>query len=341
MKRRRAALKAIFSYLAPEKLTNNMLAERFPDWNIDKAYQNTGVAVRSIAAADQCTSDLGIIAAEKMFAAGVCNPQDIDFLLFCTQTPDYFLPASACLMQDRLGLPTSCGAFDFNLGCSGYVYGLALGKGLIEAGLAENVLLIVGDTPSKAINPRDKGALALFSDGASATLLTALTSEDELIGPFVFGTDGKGAKNLIIPAGAFRQRSCPETRAERMDNDGNVRSPEQLFMDGAEIFNFTLQAIPPLVNRLLENAGLIWSEIDYVIFHQANQFMLEALRRKIKIPKEKFALILETHGNTSSASIPMALEIALQEGRIAKGNKILISGFGVGYSMAAAIITLI
>jgi len=340
MKRRRAAVTAIYSYLAGKKLTNEILAQQFPDWDIDKAFQNTGVAVRSVAEKDQCTSDLGIIAAQKLFASGICGPNNIEFLLFCTQTPDYFLPASACIIQDRLGLPTSCGAFDFNLGCSGYVYGLALAKGLIEGGLVNNVLLIVGDTPSKAVNMQDRGALALFSDGAAATFVTGVDSEEELIGPFLFGTDGLGAKNLIIPAGGFRIRSSPETKTEKDDGTGNIRSMEDLFMDGAEIFNFSLQTVPKSVNQLLEKAAISIEAIDYVVFHQANKFMLEALRRKIKIPKEKFGLILETHGNTSSATIPMAIEVALEEGKIDKGAKVLVAGFGVGYSWATGLIKL-
>ena len=165
--------------------------------------------------------------------------------------------------------------------------------------------------------------------------------EEELIGPFLFGTDGRGAKNLIMPAGAFRTRSCPETRIEKDDGTGNIRSMEDLFMDGAEIFNFSLQTVPKSVKQLMENMGIKIEDIDYFAFHQANKFMLEALRRKIKIPQEKFGLILETHGNTSSASIPMAIEVALEEGKIHKGARILVAGFGVGYSWATGMIKLV
>ena len=341
MRSKKAVIKAIKSYLPPTKLTNEDLARKFPDWDIDKTFQNTGVAVRSIAAPDQCTSDLGIIAAEKLFQSGICKPEEIDFLIFCTQTPDYFLPASACIIQTRLGLGTGCGAFDFNLGCSGYVYGLALSKSLVEAGLADNVLLIVGDTPSKTINPKDRGPLALFSDGASATLISSVTDEDEFIGPFVFGTDGTGAKNLIIPSGGFRLPPSQDTALEKDDGSGNIRSAEELFMDGAEIFNFSLQTVPKMIHQLLTKASLTMEELDLVIFHQANKFMLESLRRKIKIPKEKFLINLEFVGNTSSATIPMALEEWLDSGKLNKGNKVLVAGFGVGYSWAASIITIL
>jgi 3-oxoacyl-[acyl-carrier-protein] synthase III len=341
MKSKKAVLKAIKSYLPPTKLTNEDLAKQFPDWDIEKTFQNTGVAVRSIASPDQCTSDLGIIAAEKLFKSGICKPEDIDFLIFCTQTPDHFLPASACIIQSRLGLGTACGALDFNLGCSGYVYGLALSKSLVEDGLANNVLLIVGDTPSKTINPKDRGPLALFSDGASATFISSITDEKEFIGPFVFGTDGTGFKNLIIPAGGFRLPPNPDTAIAKNDGSGNFRSAEELFMDGAEIFNFSLQTVPKMIHQLLTKANLTMEELDLVIFHQANKFMLESLRRKIKIPKEKFLINLEFVGNTSSATIPMALEEWIENGKIHKGGKVLVAGFGVGYSWAASIVTII
>jgi 3-oxoacyl-[acyl-carrier-protein] synthase-3 len=338
MKSKKAVLKAIKSYLPPTKLTNEDLAKKFPDWDLEKTFQNTGVAIRSIAAPDQCTSDLGVIAAQNLFNSGICKPEDIDFLLFCTQFPDYFLPASACTIQSRLGLRTNCGALDFNLGCSGYVYGLALSKSLIEDDLANKVLLIVGDTLSKAINPNDRGSLALFSDGASATLISSTIDEKEFIGPFLFGTDGTGAKNLIIPAGGFRKPRNQDTAIARDDGSGNFRSAEDLFMDGAEIFNFSLQTVPRSINRLLERCQLTLEEVDYFVFHQANKFMLEALRRKIKIPKEKFSINLAEYGNTSSATIPIALEVAWENGLIKKNSRVLLCGFGVGYSWATTLI---
>jgi 3-oxoacyl-[acyl-carrier-protein] synthase III len=341
MKFKKAAIKAIKSYLPPTILTNEDLAREFPDWDVEKTFQNTGVAVRHIAGPDECTSDLGVKAAQELFASGACSPAEIDFLLFCTQSPDYFLPASACLIQDRLDIPQTCGAFDFNLGCSGYVYGLALAKSLIETDLATNVLLIAGDTSTKGINPKDKGVRSLFSDGASATLITSFESEGELIGPFIFGTDGKGAKNLIIPVGGWRCRPTPESAIAHDDGTGNIRSAQDLFMDGAEIFNFSLQTVPKSIKQLLEKCQVTIEEIDFFVFHQANKFMLEALRRKIKIPKEKFSLNLENYGNTSSATIPMALEVAIDEGKINNGSKVVICGFGVGYSWAAALIKIV
>jgi 3-oxoacyl-[acyl-carrier-protein] synthase-3 len=337
----KAGIKAIVTHLPSKKLTNDDLAKIYPDWDVQKTYENTGVAVRRIAEPDECTSDLGVKAAQELFSRGACTPSEIDFLLFCTQGPDYLLPASSCIMQDRLGLPQTCGAFDFNLGCSGYVYGLALAKGLIETNMAAKVLFIVGDTPSKSINPRDRSALPLFGDAASATLIIGCETEEELIGPFVFGTDGKGARNLIIPAGGVRIRPTPETAIPHDDGTGNFRSQQDLFMDGIEIFNFSLQTVPKSISQLLEKCQLNLEDIDLFVFHQANKFMLEALRRKIKIPQEKFIINLEDYGNTSSATIPMALEAALANGKISNNSKVLLCGFGVGYSWATTLIKMI
>ena len=198
----KAMIKAIRSFLPETKLTNQQLAEEFPDWEMEKTYQNTGVAERRIAAADECASDFAVKAAQLLFDSGIIGPKEIDFLLFCTQGPDYILPTTACIIQDRLGLPTTCGALDFNLGCSGFVYGIALAKTLIETRLATNVLFLVGDASTKSVNPRDRGVRALFSDGVSAVLITPdRDDEEELIGPFVFGTDGRGGKKSDYSGG--------------------------------------------------------------------------------------------------------------------------------------------
>jgi 3-oxoacyl-[acyl-carrier-protein] synthase-3 len=335
---RKARLKAITSYTPKNLLTNETLAQRYPQWDMKKIYENTGVAVRPVVGPEECTSDLGIKAAQKLFDRGEYQKNLIDFILFGTQTPDYYLPASACVMQDRLGLPKTCGALDFNLGCSGYVYGLALAKTLIEANLANNILLIVGDTLSKVVSPQDRSALPLFGDAASATLISVIESHDEEIGPFIFGTDGKGAKNLIIPAGGFRLRPGPETEEMKEDQSGCSRCQENLFMDGAEIFNFALRTVPKAVNLLLDRSSLQREDVDLFILHQANKIMLEALRRKMKIPQEKFCINLEKIGNTSSATIPMALETAIDQGRLTRGKKVLMVGFGVGYSWAAGML---
>jgi 3-oxoacyl-[acyl-carrier-protein] synthase III len=336
--KKRAAIKAIASYLPESKLTNEQLAAEFGDWHANQILSKTGVAVRGVAAADECASDLGVAAAKSLFASGKGLPEEIDFLIFCTQSPDYFTPTTACVMQDRLGLRTSCGAIDINQGCSGYVYGLALAKSLVEAGTAENVLLVTADTYTKFINRRDRSLLTLFGDGAAATMVGPVLSESELIGPFVLGTDGRGASQIMVKAGGLRCPLTPETAVEREDSSGNWRSDQNLFMDGADVFGFALKTVPQALGQLMEKSGLTFDQIDFFIPHQANKFMLERLRAKMKIPAEKFWIDMEDCGNTVSSTIPIALESALQQGRVKRGDRVALVGFGVGYSWGAAMV---
>jgi 3-oxoacyl-[acyl-carrier-protein] synthase III len=337
---KKAAITGIATYLPETLLTNEQLASELERWDSVEILDKTGIAVRHIAAVDECSSDMGIAAAKNLFAQGICAPADIDYLLFCTQSPDYFLPTSACLIQNQLGLRTACGAIDFNQGCSGFVYGLSLAKGLIETGLANNVLLITAETYSKYLNPRDRSVRTIFGDGAAAVLIQSVESEIDLIGPFVFGTDGRGANNLIVPAGGLRRRIDANTAIEHEDG-GNWRSAQNLFMDGPEIFNFTLQAVPAAVSQLLQKSEQTSDQVDYFVFHQANKFMLERLRNKMKIPSEKFWLDLENTGNTVSSTIPIALQQARQNGKIMPGAQVMLLGFGVGYSWAGALIRII
>ena len=194
---KRACIKAIASHFPERQLTNDQLAAELGDWDSQKIYEKTGIVSRHIASEDECASDLAIAAAKKLFASGACSPDDIDFLLFCTQSPDYFLPATACIIQERLGLRTDCGAIDFNQGCSGFVYGLSLTKNLIEGGDARNVLLLTAETYSKLINRRDRSVRTVFGDAAAATLVRGVESDEPFLGPFVFGTDGRGAPGQL------------------------------------------------------------------------------------------------------------------------------------------------
>jgi 3-oxoacyl-[acyl-carrier-protein] synthase-3 len=337
----RAAIAAIRSFLPEKKLTNEQLAEQFGDWHASQILSKTGVAVRGIAGEDECASDLGVAAAKRLFDEGICAPDEIDFLIFCTQSPDYFTPTTACVMQNSLGLRTSCGAVDINQGCSGYIYGLALAKSLVEAGTAQTVLLVTADTYMKFINPRDRSLLTLFGDGAAATLIRTVASEDELLGPFVLGTDGRGANQIIVKAGGLRTRPTPETAVEKEDSSGNWRSDENLFMDGADVFSFALRTVPPTLQSLLEKSGLTLDQIDFVIPHQANKFVLERLRAKLKFPADKFWIDMENSGNTVSSTIPIALESALQQRRVKPGDRVALVGFGVGYSWGATLMRVV
>jgi 3-oxoacyl-[acyl-carrier-protein] synthase-3 len=289
---------------------------------------------------EECSSDLGVLAAEKLFASGACSPKDIDYLLFCTQSPDYYLPTTACLLQHRLGIPTSAGALDFNLGCSGFVYGLGIAKGLIETGQASRLLLVTAETYSKFMHPGDRSVRTIFGDGAAATLVEAVSDvpNDSVgwIGPFVVGTDGSGASNLIVPAGGLRQPRSPDTARVVADSQGNLRSADNLFMNGPEIFSFTLRVVPKAVRDLLVRSGKTLDQVDLFVFHQANKYMLDHLRKKLDIAPERFWLDLHKYGNTVSSTVPIALKDAMSQGRLRRGANVVIAGFGVGYSWAVA-----
>jgi len=335
---RTARLRAISSFLPDAVLSNDTLAELYPGWSAEKILEKTGVRERRIAAPGETAADLAYGAALKLFAEAGVEPGEIDFLLFCTQAPDYILPTTACLLQARLGLRQDCGALDFNLGCSGFVYGLALAKGLIESRAANRVLLLTADTYSRFIHPGDKSVRTLFGDGAAASLIEAVETDRVMIGPFVFGTDGRGASNLMVPTGAARRARDAETAAETTDESGNVRSLDNLYMNGGAIVAFTLRAVPAAIDKLLVTAGLSLDDIDLFVFHQASAFILDKLRGKIGIPPERFVVELETCGNTVSSTIPIALE--RQVGQPTGDRLAMLVGFGVGYSWAAACVRL-
>ena len=333
-----ASVSAIEYYLPEKTVSTEDLAAEFPEWTVAKIDQKTGIRDRHIAAQGECSSDLGVAAAKKLFESGACQPGEIDYLLFCTQSPDYFLPTTACLIQDRLGIPTTAGALDFNLGCSGFVYGLGLAEGLISSGQATRLLLLTAETYSKFLHIGDRSARTIFGDAGAATLLVACKAEVPLIGPFVYGTDGRGGPNLVVPSGGMRLPRTAESGVPFEDASGNVRSQDNLYMNGAEIFTFTLDAVPESVEALLKKAGLALADIDLFAFHQANKYMLEHLRKRLKIAPEKFQLTMGHCGNTVSSTIPIALKHAVLEGRLHPGDLVMLVGFGVGYSWGAALV---
>jgi len=327
---------ANIEYYLPEKIiTNDQLAKQFPDWPSEKIEKKVGIRERHIVKEDETALDLALEAGKKILKN--YDRDKIDFLLFCTQSPDYYLPTSACILQDKLGLKTNIGAFDFNLGCSGFVYGLALAKSLINSNIAKNILLITSETYTKHIHSKDKSNRTIFGDAAAAIIIEK--SEEEQIGEFVLGTDGSGYKNLIVPNGGLRDRYNPHAQ-EIDDESGSIRTDNNLYMNGPEIFNFTIKAVPKVVAETLVKNSITLDDLDYVIFHQANKYMNEYLRKKINIPKEKFYLNLLHTGNTVSATIPIAMKDALEHKTIKKGDKVLLVGFGVGYSWGGAIVTI-
>jgi len=323
-------------YYLPEKIiTNDQLAKEFPAWSSEKIEKKVGIRERHIVNEDETALDLALKAAEKVLKN--YNKDKIDFLFFCTQSPEYYLPSGACILQDRLGLNKNIGAFDYNLGCSGFVYGLALAKSLIASKIATNILLITSETYTKHIHPKDKGNRTIFGDAAAATIIER--SEEKQIGKFILGTDGSGYKNLIVPNGGLRNRYNPS--AQEIDDDsGSIRTDNNLYMNGPEIFNFTIKAVPKVVAETLVKNNITLDDLNYVIFHQANKYMNEYLRKKINIPKNKFCENLLLKGNSVSNTIPIAIKDSLDNNFIKKNDRVLLVGFGVGYSWGGTIITI-
>ena len=293
-----------------------------------------GVTSRHLAADNETAGDLAEKAARRLFEEYGISPSEIDFLLLCTQSPDYFLPSTACLLQHRLGIPVTSGAFDYNLGCSGCIYGLAVAKGLVSAGIARNVLLLTAETYSKYLHPSDKSNRSIFGDGAAACLIS--TDGFAEIGDFVCGTDGSGAENLIVKTGASKQRK--PTGIFKEDEEGHTWYDDYLYMNGGAIFNFTLETVPVLVRQLLDKSGSQKEEIDYFIFHQANKFMLNTIRKVCVLPKEKFYVSLGNTGNTVSSTVLIGLKDCLLNGTIKAGMQVVVAGFGVGLSWGGTIL---
>ena len=328
-------IKAIAYYLPEREVTNEELLSAFPEWSVDKVAKKVGVCSRRLAAEGETAGDMAEKAARKLFTDYGIDPSEIDFIMLCTQSPDYFLPSTACVLQDRLGIPTSAGAFDYNLGCSGCIYGLALAKGLVEAGIAKNVLLLTAETYNKYLHPLDKSNRTIFGDGAAACLIS--TDGIAEIGDFVLGTDGSGADNLIVKTGGARQKKATGRYIE--DDEGHFWFDDYLYMNGGAIFNFTLDAVPAMMWQLLEKNNMEKDDINFYVFHQANMFMLNTIRKVCCLPKEKFYIDLATTGNTVSSTIMIGLTDSLKKGFIQKGDKVMVCGFGVGLSWGGTILT--
>ena len=327
-----AFIKAITYALPDREVTNESLVAEFPEWSVEKIADKVGINKRFISSENETSADLAVKAAERLFVENSdLKKESIDFVLFCTQSPDYFLPTSACVIQNKLSLPTSCGALDFNLGCSGYVYGLSLAKGLLLGGIA-SILLLTGETYSKFIHPKDKGNRTIFGDAGSATLISSEGFAE--IGNFSLGSDGRGAENLMVKSGGMRFKE--PINDLQFEENGNPRSSDYLFMNGSEIFNFTIEAVPPLIEKTLAKNALTQNDINGYIFHQANKFMINFLRKKIKIEPDKFFIYMSEVGNTVSNTIPIVLTEKINE-KALKGN-IILAGFGVGYSWGGCLL---
>ena len=324
------------AYALPERtLGNDELSAMYPEWSSEKILAKTGITTRHVAAEGETATDLAERAAKRFFAENGVDPRSVDFILFCTQSPDYLLPSSSCILQDRLGISRSAGALDYNLGCSGFVYGLSLAKGLLMSGSAKSVLLLTSETYSKYIHPKDRSVRTIFGDGAAATLVREEDVGD--LGMFVLGTNGAGADWLKVPNGGSRHAHDPAAPV-RTDGSGNERTDNNLFMSGVDIFKFTIDIVPKTLDEVCTRNGVAREDIDLFVFHQANAFMLETLRASNRLPRERFLIDLSDVGNTVSASIPIALARAEAAGRLKDGMRVLVMGFGVGLSWGATII---
>jgi len=333
---RHARIVATDYCLPSRRISNEMLAELHPTWQMEQVVLRTGVKERYWCNVDETALDLAETACRKVLARTGWGVEEIDAVLFCTQSPDYVMPPNACLLQARLGLARSTAALDFSLACSGFIYGLYLAKALIESDAAQKVLLVTAETYSKWMHPDDRGPMTLFGDGAAATLIAVGQNGIESI---VVGTDGSRAETFMIPAGGTRRPATEHTKHAAADASGNLRSAENLFMNGGEVLDFVKKDIPSLVRAVLSRAHSSLDTMDLVIFHQASQVTLDFLNRALHIPPAKQYSNLAHVGNTVSASIPIALRDAELQGVLKSGMRLVLAGFGVGLSWGGCVLT--
>lgn len=304
----------------------------------ERLRHKTGIERRHVSAVDETAADMAVKAAEKLFTT--VSRDCVDYLLFCTQSPDYYLPTTACILQDRLGLSKHSGTLDYNHGCTGYIYGLGLAKGLIESGQAKIVLLLTAETYSKYINPADHAVLPLFGDGATATLIAVKDTNADGIYGFEYGTDGAGYRNLIVPVGGMRERYQDTKLKTTTDKYGNTRTNRNLFMDGGAIMDFALDVVPTALDSILSKSSLTRQDIDYYVFHQANHFMLRSLQKICRLGKMPYWNDIRDYGNTVSNSVPIAIADMMKITETAKLNRVMLMGFGVGLSWGGCVVDL-
>ena len=330
-------INAVSYYVPDGRLGSAEVRARFGEEMAAKVEESSGILDRRIAQPSECASDLAVRAAEDLLKAHSIDRQSIDLLTFATQTPDYLLPTTACLIQERLGLSTRCAAFDINLGCSQYVYSLAVAHSMLTAGLAKRALVLTGDTVSRILHPQDRSVVPLFGDAGTATILDRCPTGEGFV-KFSMGTDGKGGNFLIWPASGLRVPRSDATKVERADKSGSVRRDEDMAMDGAAVFVFTLKTVPKLIDQLLSEAGLKVDDVDLFIFHQASELIVESSAKKLGIPREKLHYKLHDVGNSGGSTVAIALTDAWLKGKIRPGMKVVLSAFGVGLSWAATLI---
>ena len=317
-------------------IVNREYTEVFTKAEADEIVDKTGIEQRRFADDNTCSSDLCFAAAEKLIADNNINKDDIDLLVFISQTPDYRMPATSVTLQHRLGLPNKTISFDINLGCSAFIYGLSVVYGLMEHSKLNKALLLDGETRSKVYSPRDRRSAFLFGDGGVAVLI----ERDKKFGKSTFSlnSDGSRADLIMIPAGGYRKMSSAETVVEKVvDEFGNMRSDEQGYMRGGDVFNFVIREIPRDIKNTLAFTEMTVDDFDYVVFHQANNFINSYIMKKMKLDANKIPSTIAKFGNTSSVSVPLTIVSELK-GKLDGNKELLLSAFGVGMTWATGIV---
>jgi len=331
-----AFIEAIDVALPERVITNADLDAMHPAWRMDEVAKRTGVLSRRWCGPSETALTLGVAASRKLLEKTDTNPTSIGAILFCTQTPDFVMPPNACMLQAQLGVSQSCAALDFSLACSGFVYGLYLAKAIIESNQAEKVLLVTADSYSKLFSHEDRGPATLFGDGAAATLISR---GESVVSRVLLGTDGSNPQVFCVPAGGARRPRDAESGQMKADAFGNMKSDEHISMNGAAVLAFVQRDLIPFVTKAMTELDVSMDDIDLVVCHQASLAALEIFEARLRIPKEKMFIEMEDVGNTVSASIPIALLAAEESGKLQKGMKVLLVGFGVGLSWGACVIT--
>jgi len=334
----RATIAAIHHCVPANRLMQAELEERFGAKNVQSIAKLSGILERRVVPQGMTAADLAHAAADRLLTARNVDRASIDLLILATQTGDYQMPATACILHERLGLAENCATFDINLGCSAYPYALAVANGFFATGQARRALILNADALSTVIHPHDRNLVPLQGDGAAATLLEPTQANDEGLMDFHFGTDGKGWNYLCVPASGARTPRSDETRREQTDESGSIRTAENLFMNGPAVFHFSLHKVPEAVQQALAKFKTTLDDIDLVILHQANRYMLEQIYKKLHVPAEKQFFHLEDIGNLSGASTPVALSEAVRQGRVRAGSRVLLVSFGVGLSWGISLL---
>lgn len=312
----------------PENIVKNRELDLFAnEQEAEKFISVTGIAEKRHVSPDQCTSDLCYSAAEELITKLNWNKEDIEVLVMVTQTPDYVVPNTSIILQDKLGLPKSCVCFDVPLGCSGYVYGLSIISQFLQNGGFKKGLLLVGDTLSKQCSTLDKSTYPLFGDAGCATALEYNEGSEML---YNLWSDGSGYSSIIVPDGGYRNPLTEKSLVQEADADGNTRSKINTYMNGTEVFSFGISEVPKEIKKFVAHFDLDMSKIDFTFFHQANKFMNEMIRKKVGLTKEQVPYSLERFGNTSSATVPVTIATL---GDSIKNTEVLMCGFGVGLSI--------